>query len=624
MRFMGAKVAPDLIVSKSLFCLQLDRPFESMRSSGRRICRPPSSVTETPSRGHCRGMKRGSRMFVMPSSPSLLFMRRPRKLRRQRIKLTAAFCSLSVLGCGDAQSPNNTSGSGGSGATVGTNTGGSSMVSAGGASSGGTPSSGGATPNGGAMATAGSPAGSGGESPTGGTSQVGGGGATASGAGGTAGIGGVTGGAGTGGNEMGGATMGGSGMGGADAGGSEMGGAPMGGSAGSPPIGDGGMPPVYEVEDTGADCPAPPGPPAFNALPAIGNLPDPFLMTDGTRITSRDQWRCRRAEISSIMQYWVSGPKGAPPSDLNATLSGNTLTVVATEGSGSITFTSTITTPSGNGPFPVVIGMNTATGSLPSDIFTSRGIATMSFNSSVMVPDAFNVPRGGGTYFTMYPDDNAGAMIEWAWGVSRLIDGLYATADQNNIDLKRIAVTGCSYQGKMALYAGAFDERIALVIPEESGGGGEASWRVMATQTGTEDLEEAQGTAWYAQNLKQFRNADAPKLPVDMHELVAMVAPRAILAIANTGIDRLASEAGSVSMKAATEVYKALGIPDRIGFTQTAASNHCQFPGSQTEDVAAFVEKFLLGDMTADTAIAKTPYNTDLGTWITWDTPQLN
>ena len=210
--------------------------------------------------------------------------------------------------------------------------------------------------------------------------------------------------------------------------------------------------------------------------------------------------------------------------------------------------------------------MNTATGSLPASIFTGRGVATLTFTSSQLVPDAFNVPRGGGTYFTVYPDKNAAAMIEWAWGVSRLIDGLYKTADTNKIDLKRIAVTGCSYQGKMALYAGAFDERIALTIPEESGGGGEASWRFMATQTGTEDLEAAQGTAWYAQNLLQFKNKDAPKLPIDMHELVAMVAPRAILAIENTGIDRLGSQAGSVSMKAATEVYKALGHsrPDRL------------------------------------------------------------
>jgi hypothetical protein len=384
----------------------------------------------------------------------------------------------------------------------------------------------------------------------------------------------------------------------------------------------GGVPLVYTKENTGADCPTPTNP-AFGALASVANLPDPFLKTSGTRIASLDEWRCRRAEISSQVQFWGSGPKGAPPSDVSATFAGGRLTVVVTQGSASITLTSTITTPTGAGPFPVVIGMNSPTGSLPASIFTSRGIATMAFTSTQLVPDAFNVPRGGGTYFAMYPDRNAGAMIEWAWGVSRLIDGLYKTADQNKIDLQHIAVTGCSFQGKMALYAGAFDERIALTIPEESGGGGEASWRFMATQTGTEDLEAAQGTAWYAANLLPFKNADAPKLPYDQHELVAMIAPRAVLAIANTGIDRLGSQAGYVSMKAAAEVYKALGVPDRIGFTQTTAASHCAFPAIQTDDVSAFVDKFLLGKTATNTAIAKSPYTTDLTRWITWSTPQL-
>jgi len=232
-----------------------------------------------------------------------------------------------------------------------------------------------------------------------------------------------------------------------------------------------------------------------------------------------------------------------------------------------------------------------------------------------------SVTRGAGTYFTMYPDTNTGAMIEWAWGISRLIDGLYKTVDQNKIDLKHIAVTGCSYAGKISLYAGAFDERITLTIPEESGGGGEASWRVMATQTGTEDLEAAQGTAWYATNLKQFKNADAPKLPYDQHELVAMIAPRAVLTIGNTSIDRLGSEAGYVSMQAATEVYKALGVPDRIGYSQNATGTHCAFPSVQTADVAAFVDKFLLGKTAAN--VTKSPYKTDLTKWITWSTPTL-
>jgi len=391
------------------------------------------------------------------------------------------------------------------------------------------------------------------------------------------------------------------------------------GTAGS--LGSGEMPLVYEKEDTGAGCPKPPAPPAFSALTPIANLPDPFLMTSGTRITTRDQWACRRAEISSLIQYWGSGPKGAPPSNLTATFSNNKLTVVATQGSTSLTLSSTITTPSGTGPFPLVIGMNTATGSLPSNLFS--GVATMVFTDSQLVANDFNVTRGAGDYFKAYPDTNTGAMIEWAWGVSRLIDGLYKTADQNKIDLKHIAVTGCSFQGKMALYAGAFDERIALVIPEESGGGGEASWRFMATQTGTEDLEAAQGTAWYAKNLLQFKNADAPKLPYDQHELVAMIAPRAVLAVENTAIDRLGSQAGSVSMKAAAEVYKALGIPDRIGFTQAAASAHCSFPSSQSADVTAFVDKFLRGKTTANTSIAKTNYTTDMSKWITWSTPAL-
>ena len=450
---------------------------------------------------------------------------------------------------------------------------------------------------------------------------------TETGAGGAAaGSGGAT--VGTGGAAGSGAAVGGSsgaagraGGAGGSAGSGAGGSGATGGMAGGQVGGSGGMQISSSTEDTGADCPKLPTPPAFSALPSIANLPDPFLKVDGTRIASKADWRCRRAEISQQIQFWGSGPKGAPPTNLTATLTGGSLTVAVTQSGATINLSATITTPSGAGPFPLIIGMNTPTGSLPANLFT--GVATMTFTSSQLVPDPLNVTRGAGTYFTMYPDHNTGAMIEWAWGVSRLIDGLYKTASTNKIDLTRIAVTGCSFQGKMALYAGAFDERIALTIPEESGGGGEASWRFMATQTGTEDLEAAQGTAWYATNLKQFTNALAPKLPYDMHELVAMVAPRAILAIENTGIDRLGSQAGSVSMKAATEVYKALGVPDRIGFSQAQATAHCSFPSSQSPDVQAFVDKFLRGNASANTSIAKSSYNTDLTKWITWSTPQL-
>jgi hypothetical protein len=362
--------------------------------------------------------------------------------------------------------------------------------------------------------------------------------------------------------------------------------------------------------------------PSFGALTPVANLPDPFLMTTGTRIASRADWRCRRAEIAAQLQAFGTGTKPAPPTNETATYSGGMLSVTVTVGGNSITLSTTINLPSGTGPFPAVIGMDTGgTGSLPSSIFTSRNVATMTFTSSQLTPQS--PARGQGAIFSLYPDKTAGSMILWAWGVSRIIDGLQMTASQNHIDMSRIAVTGCSYAGKMALYAGAFDERIALTIPEESGGGGEAAWRVSATMTGTEDLEHAQGTAWYSSNLMQFKNADAPKLPYDQHELAAMVAPRALLTIGNPDIAYLATESGYVSMKAATEVYKGLGIPDRIGFSQVGGHSHCAFPTSQTPDVAAFVDKFLLGKTSTDTNIQKSPYSTDLTKWVTWSTPAL-
>ena len=484
---------------------------------------------------------------------------------------------------------------------------------------------------------AGCGSGGGTESGAGGSGAPTGSGGSRAGTGGSNGTGGGTGGSNV--NGAGGSATGSGGsMGGAAGRMTGNGGTTGSGGAGGGSVagGSGSLPTSYTTENTGADCPKPPTPPAFGALTSIANFPDPFLMMSGTRISKISDWRCRRAEIGSQIQYWGSGPKGAPPatSNLSATYAGGKLTVTVTQGGATITLTSTITTPSGTGPFPLVIGMNTPTGSLPTSLF--GGVATMTFTSTQLVPDAFNVTRAAGAYFTMYPDRNAGAMIEWAWGppidgstrprprtVSRLIDGLYATA-QNKIDLTRIAVTGCSYQGKMALYAGAFDERIALTIPEESGGGGEASWRFDATQTGTEDLEHAQGTAWYASNLAQFKNADAPKLTYDQHELVAMVAPRAILAVENTGIDYLGAQGASVSMRAAKEVYKALGIPDRLGYTQTQAPAHCSFPTSvQGPEVQGFVNKFLLNQTSANTTVARDSYNTDLTKWVTWSTPTL-
>jgi hypothetical protein len=539
------------------------------------------------------------------------------------LKALIAGCAL-LYGCsngsgtGESGTGGTSAGSGGTSAgSGGTGAGKGGSPGSGGASTGGTTGSGGGTSTGGITGAGGTPA-TGGATGTGGGTSTGG-----SSSGGSAGRGAA--GSGSGGTSSGGAPgSGGAATGtGGVAGSSGMAGAPgSGGATGGAGTSGGALPGVYTTENTGADC-STPSMSAFSALTSFAALPDPFKMASGSEITSRADWRCRRAEIGAYVQQWDTGTKPAPPSTSNvtATYAGGKLTIKVTANGASITLTEDVTIPSGTGPFPVIIGMDSgATGALPASIFT--GFVQVTFHSSDLTPQMPS--RGSGPIFSLYPDKTAGSMILWAWGVSRVIDALEMTQAQTNVDLAHIGVTGCSYAGKMALYAGAFDERVALTIPEESGGGGEAAWRVSATMTGTEDLEHAQGTAWYSSNLAQFKDADAPKLPFDQHELAAMVAPRALLTIGNPDIDYLATEAGYVSMKAASQVYQALGIPDRVGFSQVGGHSHCAFPSSQTPDVQAFVDKFLKSNTSANTNIAKSPYTTDLTSWITWTTPQLN
>jgi hypothetical protein len=384
------------------------------------------------------------------------------------------------------------------------------------------------------------------------------------------------------------------------------------------------MPLVYDVENTGADCTQPPLP-SFSGLQTIASLPNPFMWTDSSRgrITSREDWRCRRNEIGAEIQQYELGTKPPRPDTIEASFTGDTLlTVIVIENGDTLTITCRVALPEGEGPFPAVIGIGFfPTGSLPADIFTSRGIATIQYNESQITPGWSN-QRGDGPFFSLYPDKTRSKFIAWAWGTSRIIDGLEIAMD-GIIDTKHLAITGCSYAGKIALFSGAFDERIALTISIESGGGGFTAWRVTETLSGSrETLRNAQGQQWYLQNVSQFNNA-VTKLPYDHHELMAMVAPRALFVTGNPNYEWLADESGHVASNAAHEVWKALGVPERFGFSIVGGHDHCVLPNSQRPEVEAFVEKYLLGNNAYDTDISTSPYNSDLTPWITWETPDL-
>ncbi len=377
------------------------------------------------------------------------------------------------------------------------------------------------------------------------------------------------------------------------------------------------LPLVYAEENTGAAC-AKPAIPTLDQAKAYAMLPDPFAKADGSgQIKKFSEWACRRAEMRAQIEAIEIGVKPPRPKDITATYSGGTLTVKVTGANGkSLTLTSKVVLPSGTGPFPAIIGFDTPTGSLPANVFSSRNIAQITYTTRQVTVD--QQKNASDPFFQLYPElMSNGQYSAWSWGVSRLIDGLELVKDQLPIDTRRLAVTGCSRWGKGALFAGAFDERIALTLPQESGGGGVPAWRVSETLGEVEKLG-ATDHKWFMESMFKWAGNNVTKLPHDHHSLVAMVAPRALYIIGNgaTNYVWLAEQSAFVSSRAGEEVYKALGIPDRFGFSHSGHT-HCQFPENQAAELNAFVDKFLLGKTAATTGISTNPFaSVDYNKWI--------
>ena len=110
--------------------------------------------------------------------------------------------------------------------------------------------------------------------------------------------------------------------------------------------------------------------------------------------------------------------------------------------------------------------------------------------------------------------------------------------------------------------------------------------------------------AWFKESMRRFSDC-VDRLPIDHHELAALIAPRALLVLGNTDYEWMAEQSNYVSSKAAREVWKTFGIADRMGYSIVGGHPHCQLPICQYPDVEAFVDKFLLGKDDADTNITK-------------------
>lgn len=348
--------------------------------------------------------------------------------------------------------------------------------------------------------------------------------------------------------------------------------------------------------------------PAASQLPLHPDLPDPLVMLNGDRVTTKEQWvEKRRPELKTLFQHYMYGkfPKAAKVTAKvvrqdreyfggKATKKEVLLTVGPSENP-KIHLLLVIPNKR-KGPAPVFVGMNfcgnamlvddpdvplptswiypnypgvknnratEASRGKQKDVWAleqsvDRGYAVATFYNGDIDPDQKEKREGLQPWLRSqlkeHGPNDFGTIAAWAWGVHRVVDYLVTDDD---LDAKRIAVVGHSRLGKTALLAGAFDERIALSIPHQAGCGGTAPSRGKVGESVAKI--NAGFPHWFCGEFKEF-NKEPERLPFDQNCLVALCAPRPVL-FSNAVEDQWANPTGQFEvLQAADGVYKLLGV----------------------------------------------------------------
>lgn len=301
-------------------------------------------------------------------------------------------------------------------------------------------------------------------------------------------------------------------------------------------------------------------------------LPDPLVLADGGKVTDARTWTGkRRLELLRLFETHVYGrtPAGGPrprfqvtktdPSALGGRATRKDVAITFGEGAAARRTELLVYLPnSAPGPAPVFLGLNFQRNDAvkwPVETIVERGYGVVSAFYGDLFPD--RADGAGESVLTLFPADRGpdawNALGVWAWALSRALD--YLETDRA-VDAKRVALLGHSRLGKAALWAGAQDPRFAIVISNESGCGGAALSKRIYGETVAAITKRF--PHWFCANFARYADREA-ELPVDQHELLALIAPRPLY-VASAAEDRWADPRGEfLAALGADPVYRLLG-----------------------------------------------------------------
>ncbi len=335
-------------------------------------------------------------------------------------------------------------------------------------------------------------------------------------------------------------------------------------------------------------------------------LPDPLVFNDGSKVTGKKDWEKRRAEILKTFENEVYGISPEWKGKVTATevkvnhnaLGGQAIRkdirLTLIYGGKKLDMMLLVYLPHSQKAVPVFLGYNfsgnhtvTAETDIPVTKSWVRNNEKLGINDNKAMEsnrgsDASDwqveeiVKRGYGLVTVYYGDadpdfddgfkngvhalfdqkPNAtswGTIAGWAFGLSRIMDWIETSPD---IDSKNVAVMGHSRLGKAALWAGATEKRFALVISNNSGCGGAALSNRKFGET--VKVINTSFPHWFCDNFNKYNNKEE-SLPVDQHELIALIAPRPVY-VASAEEDQWADPKGEfLSCVNASPVYTLLG-----------------------------------------------------------------